>query len=233
MRGDVERAVRLDVLDLDVALPVDVERGPTARARTGRRTSRRAPWPSASPAPAARRPSCGCSAARGARPRRATPRSSRCPRRGPACCPGRCPTGSSVRPSKSAGSRLLELVGELLERVGDGGVEHGLRPVDRRRRADRAELELVAGEGERRGPVAVRRVLRQDRQRGDAELEVAAVLRRRRGALLELLDDVLELRAEEDRHDRRRRLVRAEAMVLAGVGDARAEEVGVDVDRRG
>ncbi len=32
-------------------------------------------------------------------------------------------------------------------------------------------------------------------------------------------------------HDRRRRLVRAEAVVLAGVGDARAEDVRVDVDR--
>ena len=61
------------------------------------------------------------------------------------------------------------------------------------------------------------------------ELERAALLRRRRGALLELLDDVLELRAEEDRHDRRRRLVGAEAMVVAGVGDARPEQVGVDV----
>ena len=44
------------------------------------------------------------------------------------------------------------------------------------------------------------------------------------------VDDVLELRAEEDRHDRRRRLVGAESMVVAGVGDARAEQVGMDVD---
>ena len=55
----------------------------------------------------------------------------------------------------------------------------------------------------------------------------------RRGALLELIDDVLELRAEEDRDDRRRRLVGAQTMVVAGVGDARAEQVGVDVDARG
>ncbi len=58
---------------------------------------------------------------------------------------------------------------------------------------------------------------------------MAALLRCRCRALLELRDDVLELRAEEDRDDRGRRLVRAEAMVVAGVRDARADEVRVDV----
>ena len=125
----------------------------------------------------------------------------------------------------------VELVGELLEQIGDGGVEDRLRPVDRRRRADRPELELVAGEGERRGPVAVRGVGGEDRQRGGAELDRAALLGRRGGTLLELADDVDELGAEEDRDDRRRGLVGAEAMVVAGVGDARPDQVGVDVDR--
>ena len=58
----------------------------------------------------------------------------------------------------------LELVRQLLERVRDGRVEDRLRPVDRGRRADGPELELVAGERERRGPVPVGRILRQDRQ---------------------------------------------------------------------
>jgi hypothetical protein len=64
----------------------------------------------------------------------------------------------------------------------------------------------------------------------DAQLDVPPLLRRRGRALLELLDDVLQLRAEEDRHDGRRRLVRAEAVVVARVGDRRAQQVGVDVD---
>ena len=48
--------------------------------------------------------------------------------------------------------------------------------------------------------------------------------------LLELLDDVHELRAQEDGHDRRRRLVGAQAVVVARVGDGRAQQVRVHVD---
>jgi hypothetical protein len=59
-----------------------------------------------------------------------------------------------------AGLEPVELVRERLERIRHGGVEHGLRPVDRRGRADRPELELVAGERERRGAVAVTAVHR-------------------------------------------------------------------------
>ena len=51
-----------------------------------------------------------------------------------------------------------------------------------------------------------------------------------RCALLQLDDDVLELRTKEDRHDRRRCLVGAQAMVVAGVRDARSQQVSVDVD---
>ncbi len=67
-------------------------------------------------------------------------------------------------------------------------------------------------------------------QRGHAELEVAALLGGRGRSLLELLDDVDELRAEEDRDDGRRSLVRTEPVVVAGVRDAGPEDVGVDVD---
>jgi hypothetical protein len=48
-------------------------------------------------------------------------------------------------------------------------------------------------------------------------------LRRLDAARLDLVEDVLELVAEEDRDDRRRRLVGAEAVVLAGdATDARS-----------
>ena len=83
-------------------------------------------------------------------------------------------------------------------------------------RAERAELELVAGEGERAGAVAVAAVQRQRRQHRRAEAEERARLR---GAALcrysIAVEDLLELGAEEDRDDRRRRLVGAEAVVLA------------------
>ena len=228
-RGDVDGAVRLDVLDLDVALPVDLDArrelalGQHAEAREERlrllggqrrqRVDRR---------PVVRQPAAGGLGV---------------PLLGVAVAleqdllvgldDARQDRGQAL---EVAGLELVELVGELLERIGDGRVEDRLRPVDRRRRADRAELELVAGEGERRGPVAVGGVGGEDRQRGDAELDRAALLGGRGRALLELGDDVLELRAEEDRDDRRRGLVGAQAMVVAGVGDARPEQVGVDVD---
>ena len=124
----------------------------------------------------------------------------------------------------------LELVGQVVDRLGDDRVEHRVRERQRHRGAERAELELVAREGERRGPVAVAAVHRQRRQHGGAELEVAlrglAVAR----AALDRLEDLLQLGAEEDRDDRRRRLVGAEAVVLAGVGDRRAQQLLVVVD---
>ena len=103
---DVERRTGLDVADLDVALPADVDaRRELALGQHAERGEDRA-WPSPWPAPAARRPSSCCWAARAARPRRATRASSRCPRTGPACGRARCPTGSRASPSKSAGWSL-------------------------------------------------------------------------------------------------------------------------------
>ena len=60
---------------------------------------------------------------------------------------------------------LLQLGGDVVERLGHDGVEHRVGPGDAGARAHGAELELVAGEGERRGPVAVAGVARQLRQR--------------------------------------------------------------------
>ncbi len=111
--------------------------------------------------------------------------------------------------------RGLELGRDVVERLGDDRVDRHQRAGDRLAGADGAELEAVAGEGERAGAVAVAGVLRQ----------LAAACRRRSSsvpfafellgaALGDLLEDVGELLAEEDRDDRRRRLVGAEAMVV-------------------
>ena len=61
----------------------------------------------------------------------------------------------------------------------------------------------------------------------DADLQLAAGLGRLGAALLDLLDDVLEHVAQEDRDDRRRGLVGAQAVVVAGVGDGHAQQVAV------
>ena len=58
----------------------------------------------------------------------------------------------------------------------------------------------------------------------DAGVEDAAALRALGAALLDLLEDVGEHVAEEDRDDRRRRFVRAQAMVVAGAGDRHAQQ---------
>ena len=104
---------------------------------------------------------------------------------------------------------------------------------ERHARAERAELELVAGEGERPGPVAVAAVLAA--ARGSTSVPRPRKPLRRRGVALAGLDrveDLLELGAEEDRDDRRRRLVGAQAVVLADVGDRGAQQRLVLVDGR-
>ena len=109
-------------------------------------------------------------------------------------CVARCmttagpPRATVPAPSGSRGPRPAR------RGLGDDRVEHRVGPADRLARADGAELELVAGEGERAGPVAVAGVARQGRQDRRAESEI--VPRRRLAGLrrlLDLLDDVLEL----------------------------------------
>ena len=62
------------------------------------------------------------------------------------------------------------------------------------RRAERAELELVAGEGERARAVAVAAVQRQRRQHRRAEAEERAGLGRLRLARLDRREDLLAAR---------------------------------------
>ena len=64
-----------------------------------------------------------------------------------------------------------------------------------------------------------------------AGVELAALLGRLGAALLDLLEDVGEHVAEEDRDDRRRRFVGAQPVIVAGAGDAGAEQALPLVDR--
>ena len=101
----------------------------------------------------------------------------------------------------------------------------------RHRGAGGAELELVAREGERRRAVAVAAVHRQRRQHGSAQLEVGLRRRRVARAGLDRAEDLLQLGAQEDRDDRRRRLVGPQPVVLAGERDRRPQERLVLVHR--
>ena len=58
-------------------------------------------------------------------------------------------------------------------------------------------------------------------------VSVPACLRAGSAALLDLLEDVGELVAQEDRDDRRRGLVGAQAVIVAGVGHGDAQQLGV------
>ena len=72
----------------------------------------------------------------------------------------------------AGGEKRLELIRDFFELVGDDGVERDVRTRDGVRRAEASELELVAGEGERRGAVAVGGVLRKLRKNVDADLHI-------------------------------------------------------------
>ena len=109
------------------------------------------------------------------------------------------------------------------KRLGHDRVHDDQRVGDRLAGADRAELELVAGEGKRAGPVAVARVLRERGQRVHADGEEAGLLRVPGAALGDLLEDVGELVAEEHGDDGRGRFVGAEAVVVAGGGRRAAQ----------
>ena len=105
------------------------------------------------------------------------------------------------------------------------------RAGDRLTRADRSELELVAGECERAGPVAVARIAGKRRQDRAADLELATGLGRLGAPLLDLLDDVLEHVAQEDGDDGRRRLVRTQPVIVVRVGDRDPQDIAVPCDR--
>ena len=126
--------------------------------------------------------------------------------------------------------RTLECVGERLERLGHGSIEHQVGVGDVLLGAAGTELELVAGEGERGGAVAVGVVLHQLGQGISAQVEHAA-----RGvdgslAVDDLLDNLGKLVAQEDGHNRRRSLVGAQTMIVAGRGNGGTQELLIVID---
>ena len=72
--------------------------------------------------------------------------------------------------------RLLQLGRHVVQRLGDGHVERDVRIGDALPRRYCAELELVARERERAGPVSVAGIARQLRQHHHTGVELAAAL---------------------------------------------------------
>ena len=132
--------------------------------------------------------------------------------------------GDSLAEILTLGQGALEFVGHRVERVGHGHIEHHVRHGDALVGSDGAELELVAGKGERARPVAVAGIAGQLRQDAHAEVHRATLLGRLRVPLLELFEDVRELVAEEHGQDGRGRFVGPEAMIVARAGNAGTQE---------
>ena len=120
---------------------------------------------------------------------------------------------------------LFQLVGKLHQLIGHSGVEHDVGACDGEGGAERTELELVAGEGERRGAVAVGGVLREVRQHLDANLHLGLFLLCIGSAFFDSFKNIGQFVAQEHRNDGRRRFVRAQAMIVARRGDGNSQQI--------
>jgi hypothetical protein len=123
-----------------------------------------------------------------------------------------------------------DIVDEALALLCDSGVEDDIRVGQVLLGAAHTELELVAGEGERRRTVAVRVVAQDVRQGRDAEIHDLAAMVLRLLLLDESVDNRRQCIAQEDGDDCGRRLVRAETVIVAGRGDRETEQVCVGID---
>ena len=124
----------------------------------------------------------------------------------------------------------FQLIGIALQLLGDGGVQDGVAIAQVFGRAGHTELELVAGEGEGRGTVAVGGVLAELGQHVHAQvhlhLDGACVGRIGRDGV----DDGFQLFAHEDGDDGRRCLIGTQTVVVARGSHRGAQQIGVLVN---
>ena len=127
---------------------------------------------------------------------------------------------------------LLQHVRRFAESLGYDGADHGIGIRDALRGADHTELKLVAGKGKGRGTVTVGRILVDDRQGGNAGIQTASLdAACGRSVFNDLIHDVTKLIAEENRNNRRRRLVRTEPLVVARAGCGHPQEIRMAIHR--
>ena len=121
-------------------------------------------------------------------------------------------------------------VGQDLQALGHDGVQ---RHADARAvvaGARRAELELVAGEGEGARAVAVGRVARQGRQGVDADAQGCGVGALGPGTALDAVDDLGQLVTQEDGEDGGRGFIGTQTVIVARACRGRPQDVGVQVN---
>src|SRR6202022_1622728 len=126
--------------------------------------------------------------------------------------------------------RLSKLVGDLSNRVGNKNVEQSDWESDRGGRSDSAELEFLASKREGRSAVAVGIVARNLGKSSDPELDHLLLCAAGAFSGCDLLDDLGEHVAHEDRDDCGRSFVRAQPVLVAGRSNSRTEKTCVLVD---
>ena len=120
---------------------------------------------------------------------------------------------------------LFQNVCVFAERFCHDRVEDDVGPGNRLARAQHTELKLVAREGQRRGAVAVGRVLRNRGQNVHADAKRAFFAVGVVGLADDGVNDVAQLVSQIDGNDGGRRFLCAEAMVVSGERDCRAKKL--------
>ena len=127
--------------------------------------------------------------------------------------------------------RLFQFIRKLAQRVRDDRVDDDVRPRDGECRPQHAELEFIACKGKRRSAVAVGGVLGQFGESIYPQLHDLAAPALVLAVVFQRLDDCLQLLAEVHRHDGGRRLVRAQAVIVARARHGQAQQILVVVHR--
>ena len=130
-------------------------------------------------------------------------------------------------------SSCLKPIGREAELFRKYRIQDNVGACDAVAGADHAELELVAGEGEGRGAISVGHIGIEIRERVYMSLQALSGNRAARAAgLNDLRDNVLELGAEKTGDDGGRRLIRAEAVVIADIRRREPQQIRVGVHGR-
>ena len=119
----------------------------------------------------------------------------------------------------------FELIGKLRKRFRHGGVQHDIRAGNVERGAGHPEFKLVAGEGKRRGAVAVRLIKRDGRQHGCTDGNGRLALLVPVFAGNDALNDILEVIADIHGNNGRRRLIGTQTVIVACARHRDAQQI--------
>ena len=126
---------------------------------------------------------------------------------------------------------LLQLIGKLAQGLGDDGIQNVVGAGDIQRRAQHAELKLIAGKGKGGGSVAVCGVLGKAGQHIHPYAHLALALFAVGAPCLQSVQKLCQLIAQKHRDDGRRGLVGAQAVVVARGGHGDAQKIGIFIHR--